>query len=657
MLMPQEPMPMGAIPQQVPPQIPPADDPTVRGGEVKYSAAWFRPRVESMCRLSRAVNAPANRRREQMAGPGYADGYGQDEDHCGFYWKLLSDLKPAMVSGDLAVEVSSRNGKTTQSPDGSVDHAEAAEEWINREITESGLTDTLDTLCDDMAWSAGVALCEVEDDPDGKPSTYHAMLDGSNVPQQRVRVRAISPDRFFIDEGNDVQNARMMGHRETLTYGDVVRGASGKPDAGGWDIQAVLELIRDRSHEARKVRECPLSKVQYETGEFVCFRVWCKETGMIHTLAWSATTSESKGSELKKPEKWTGHERGPYVVFGVAWMRNKPWPLSVTAIAERGAKNQDRTRKKIQHDAENYRRNVVMKGANALRQFMRLDHGDGFNGDAQSVKEVVSGGIQPEALQHIQYTNADLEALFGLSQARQGAPDPKVSATADAIAMSAADVRRKYMAFRFRCCVRELLTRMLYFAVVNPRIETTIPVMDPGTGQLVPKKFWGGVRADDPFEWEDIAANIKIEPYSIGEVDQATRQRSMDAVAAILMEFQQMVLANPLGAMIINWENWLDDRMAAAQAKGGGRRYINYQVVHGLMRAQLLSMMSGGGPLGQAPGIGAPPNPPSAPSTGRPRPPGRESTRPGVGSDEVRPGRGSGNAASANAKQAAGVRG
>lgn len=607
--------------------MPPPMDATsalVQPAEGQYSAAWWRPRIEESLKHARTVVRPADERYRTSIGPYYRDGWGGNEHHCGDYWKITTDLKPALVSGDLQFQVSSRSPETTQSPDGTIDHAEALEHWLNRTVVDTGLTDTLDEIAENMMWSAGCAMLELEEIP-GSTSTYWKM-QGQQMTRLRPKISSIDPARLLIDHSGDLKRARFIGHWEVYHMADILAEVQGKTDSAGWNLDAIHEVLSTNSGDDAKLRNQSLqdriTNAELTRWQFVCYRIWCKDTNMIHTIAYSAIRDEQLGREIRQPAKWTGHPRGPYVIFGIVWVRNNPWPQSLTSIAERSVRMNDQTRKKIKDDSAAYKRNVMMQGQRALKAYKKATNGEGINGDATKIKEIITGGVQEKTLEHIQFMNSDIETMFGLSQVRQGNVSDPSTATANAIAESAASVRRKYFGHRFRCCLRELGVRLAHFGWNQERIETTIPVADPRTGESIPMDYFGGVAQDDPQEWEDVEADIDIEPFSSDGTDVAARQRSMELVGVILQEFTVLVMNNPLGAMIVNWENWLDDRMQAANVKGGGRRYINYQVVKALLRMQIMSMMTGAGPMGQAPGIGSAPTPQPGRGVGAGKAPG-----------------------------------
>ena len=585
----------------------------VAPAENKYSAKALRPRIREMVDFTRLHTVPADVRQRDTLGPHFRTGWGGSPHHCGDYWKILSDLKPAMVSGDLKVSVSSRNPEATQNPTGEIDHAESLEHYLNRTIVDTGLTETLDQICDTRICSYGCARLELEDIP-GTQSTYWAM-QGVDLPRQRVKISSVDPGRFMVDKRGDLSKAKMMGDWDVYSVQDVLEEAAGRPDAGGWNLDAVRKAAGLGLEDSRKdSMQDPITNTEIARDDFVCYRVWCKQTGMVHWVAYSPIDREDEGVELRKPVEWTGHRRGPYVVFGLVWVKNNPLPCPITALAERTVRMNDDTRRKIKEDAESYKRVVMMMGQKALKKYQKAKNGDGLNGDPTKTKEFTSGGIQPETLEHVAFLNSDIETMFGLSQVRQGNVGDESTATANAIAESAASVRRKYFEFRFRCCTRELMVRIAYFGWTNERIEENLTVPDKTTGELGAYTYYGGVAQDEPAEFDDVEADIDIEPYTAGLTDSAAMQRSMEAVGLILVEFTELVMNNPLGALIVNWENWLDDRMAAANAKGGGRRYINYPVVKALLQMQIMSMVAGGGPMGQAPGIGQAPAQPGKPA-------------------------------------------
>lgn len=564
-------------------------------GEDRYGPDYWRKHLEQAIPAADAWSKPGSYRNRESNGPHYAENYaGGHETHCGWYWKFITDLKPALVSGDPAVTASSSN------PDATGEHADNLEYWLNATIKRTGLVDELDRACENMLWCGGCIMVTPEEIP-GTTSRWMAAL-GQAAPRMTARCRSLDFCQIFSDPDNDIADARYMGHWEVLTVTDILEQAAGKPDAGGWDMQAVMEQAQGGDQDAKaqrdKVRGDGIRPCSLKPDELVVYRIWCKQTQTIHTLAYRQVDGEAQGRKIREDQPWAGHERGPYVWFGVAWVRGRPYPLALTAVAERLVRELDDHRRFARESAASYKRGVVMESPKAMKAWAKMRHGSAIQGDAKSVKEVETGGVPDQTFEYIAYLESELEKISGLSEVRQGDTGADATATAVAEAATASQVRRRYFERRFKSCVRELMKRMAYIGWHNQQVEETIPQEDPITGDRFSGEYFGGVAEGDTAEWSDVESEIDLEPYTMGLVDQDSIRRSMTEVGLILQEIQQNVITNPWGALVINWENWLDDRMEAANIPGGGRRYINYPAMRMVVKMQLMSMMGGMTPAG-----------------------------------------------------------
>jgi hypothetical protein len=543
----------------------------------------------------------ADQRQALSVGPFYSRSFrGGSETHCNWYWKFITDLKPALVTGDPQVAISSRN------PDATGQHDDALEAWINRTFIENRFGEELDTICENMFWAFGVALVTPEEVP-GTESEWMQAQGAYGVPTMRAKIKSLHYAQCFIDPDHDIQDAEYMGHWEILTLRQILEDSAGTADGGGWDLEAVREIAsgpgdQDATEARNSVRGDGVQQIDVKQGQIVVYHMWNRENNTLYTLGYKQTAGETEGRFLRQPSAWAGHDRGPYVWAGLAWVKGRPIPLSLTAVAERVVRELDEHRTKARKDASKAKRCVVMEGSNALKTWAKAENGDGVNGDAKAVKEVSTGGMQEETAQYIAYLNSELEELFGLSQIRQGnlsgsSTGEQPKATAVVAAETAQGIRREYFARRFRAFVREVSVRTAHIGWHNVQVQSAIPQEDQRTGRMVSKTFYGGVKANDPAEWEDVEADIDVEPYTVGGSDQRAVIGAIDQVGVILAELQAMVIQNPLGALIMNWENWLDDKMKAVRIQGGGRRYVNYAAVRMLVKLQLMGMMGMGGPF------------------------------------------------------------
>lgn len=571
-------------------------------GEDRYSPDYWRKHLEQAIPAADAWSKPGSYRDRQMNGPYYAENYaGGSETHCGWYWKFITDLKPALVAGDPAVSVSSTN------PDATGEHADALEQWLNRAIKEQGLSDTLDRVAHNMLLCGGCLMITPEEVPETTSSWMAAL--GVAAPRMTAKCRSLDFVQIFADPDNDISESEYMGHWEVLTVRQILEWAAGKADNDGWDLEAVRAQAEGGESDAKtqrdKIRGDGIRSCTLKADQLVVYRIWCRDTQTIHTLAYRQVEGEAQGKRIRMDQPWEGHDRGPYVWFGVAWVRGRPYPMALTAVGERLIRELDAHRAKAREDAENAKNGIAFGSVNAQKAWAKLRNGQGFVADAKEMKEASAGGVQEETFEYIAYLEAELEKMFGLSEVRQGDTGADASATAVVAAETAQSVRRKYFERRFRACVREALKRMAHIGWHNQQVETEIVDEDQMTGERGSATYYGGVAQGDPAEWRDVESEIDLEPYTMGLVDQDSIRRSMTEVGLILQDIQTTVIQNPIGALVIRWENWLDDRMEAANIPGGGRRYINYAAMRAVVRMQLagmLGLMGGGGPDAGSPG-------------------------------------------------------
>lgn len=541
-------------------------------------AQYWRRRVEYAVEESKKYTKLDDARYRQAIGPYYKSGWGgADDTHAGWYFKFVTDILPTFTDGDLAFSVSTKNPTT------SGEHVKALRHWLDRAVIETDARTELEHVAETMLWSSGGVLMVYPEEVPGSQSQYAAAF-GQAAPVMRCRVKAIDRNLCFVDPDHDITEAEYMGHKETLSLADILAEAEGKPDAGGWDVQAVRDMAKsnDEAEEARRDVFADQKTKGFTSDEVVVYRVWCRRSQMIYTL--STKGGEHGGKMLKQPTPWPGHPRGPYIWFGLIWVRGHPYPCSMLAIAERQVRKHDQHRAKMDKDAASYRRNVFVRGKNMLKAYKVARHGEGVLGDPTAVKDVETGGVSEADARYVAYLEGELQELFGLSAARMG-DTAKGPATNTVVAEQALSARRSLFRNRWQACVREMAKRMAYLAWTLPQIETQLSIEDPDTGAKTPAMFFGGVMDGERAEWMEVESEIDLQPYAADGSDTAGEQQTLDTVARIMDELLARMMANPLAARMVRWENWLDDRLRLAGVIGGAKRYMNWPLIEAYLNA------------------------------------------------------------------------
>lgn len=544
----------------------------------QHDAAYWRQRADYAVEESKKYTRMDDARYRQAIGPYYKLGWGgADDTHAGWYFKFVTDMLPTLTDGDLAFSVSTNN------PETSGGHAKALQQWLNRTMIDADARTELEQVAETMLWSSGGVMMVYAEEVKGSQSSYYAAM-GVQAPVMRCRLKALDRNLCFVDPDRSITEAEYMGHKETLMLADILAEAEGTEDAAGWDLDAVRELAKSEgeAEEARKEVFGDNKTKGYRSLEVVVYRIWCRRTQMIYTL--SVRGGEMGGRMLKKPAPWLGHPRGPYVWFGLMWVRGHAYPASMLALAERQVRKHDQHRSKMDKDAAAAKKNVVVRGKNMLKAYKVARNGDAFLGDPQAVKEIANGGVQEADAAYVEYLEGELQELFGLSAARMG-DTSKGPATNTMVAENALAGRRALFRSRWQACVKEMARRMAYLGWSLVQVEGQITVEDPMTGDPVPSRFIGGVMEGEQADWMDVESEIDLEPYAADGSDSGGEQQTLDIVARIMDEIVARITANPMAAKMVNWENWLDDRLRLAGVHGGAKRYMNWPLIRAYMDA------------------------------------------------------------------------
>lgn len=566
----------------------------------KFSPGWWRRRLDRSMSHRRGISSKSESRIRNFVGPHHSSAWrGAKEVHSGAWWKLASDIKPSVVSTNPAVFID------TFAPD-AAQHADALRFGLNAWINRVNLFNILDRVADDMLWDYGVLRVRLVPRKGSTLREYAGI--GVQIPALIPDAQYIMPPQFGSDPDTSPDLAQFQFHWEIRNLSELA-AETDPTGAPLWDLDALQKLSQEpKPDDLRKdTMHDDLSNEDLDRDEVVVFHVWCRVTRKVYCIGYTPHANEKDGVFLRQPTDYFGHPAGPYVIFGVVWIRGQAYPVSLTALFERNVAEQDEHRKKARDDARAAKKMLAVEGAKLAKAIVNKENNGILAVDSLTkLQELEFGGVQPATADYMAFLDNDWEMLTGLSQVRQGNVDADATATAVVEASSAADRRVKYIQSRFRACTRELLTRVAWLMWSSDMVEFPVPVDDPMTGQTVQGFFRGGVQEGDDASFEDL--ELDIEPFTLEHVDQNALRSRMTEVFNLVTAVVDRILANPLAAAAIGWEELINDTMETLNVKKGGRRYIKWPMVRLLVQMQIGGIMGGmglglaGGPAGGAGG-------------------------------------------------------
>lgn len=553
----------------------------------RYTPGWWRRRLDRSQSHRRGITGKSEARIRNFVGPHHTTAWkGARDVHSGAWWKLISDIKPSVVSTNPAVFIDTFAPEAAQ-------HADALRFGLNAWINRVNLFTILDKVADDMLWDYGVLRVRLIPRKGSTLRDYAGL--GVAIPALIPDAQYIMPTQFGSDPDTSPDQAQFMYHWEVRSLSEMLEEKD-QMGAPVWDAAALTKLAQDpKTDDFRKeTLHDDLSNEDLDRDEVVVFHIWCRVTRKIYCIGYTPHARESDGVFLRQPVDYFGHPAGPYVIFGVVWVRGQAYPVSLTALFARNVEEQDEHRKKARDDARAAKKMLAVEGAKLAKAIVNKENNGILAVEALSkLQEFEFGGVQQATAEYMAFLDNDWETLTGLSQVRQGNVDADATATAVVEASSAADRRVKYIQSRFRACTRELLTRVAWLMWNSDMVEFPVPVDDPATGQTMQGYFRGGVQEGDDASFEDL--ELDIEPYTMEHVDQNALRARMTEVFNLVTAVVDRILANPLASAAIGWEDLINDTMETLNIKKGGRRYIKWPMVRMLVEMQIGALMGGMG--------------------------------------------------------------
>lgn len=453
---------------------------------------------------------------------------------------------------------------------------------VNQHGNDIEIADFLtDGPATDMQYNYGVALVDTEPIPWDDEYWWPV---AKRIPQVRYLEDPIAMDSSEV---------RWRGHVFAIDHDEC-------KEEDGW-IKSVVdtyaqdanleELGRDETQDVPK------------RGELVFYEVWVpeadpdeddlkawgvkKKTGRGFESGWIFTlckldgggteqTSEDldKIRELRitefprKPRQYYGPKCGPYVVFGAYPTTNSSLPTGPLQANEAEIKSLNVDSNVASRMARSYKRifGVPRKAGQDAVKIIRDGEHDGifqFEGivSKDEIIQAEIGGLTDQILAHVQEKRAVLEQNLGLSELHAGqAPrGGNVTATADSIADSAANVRFSGIEQGFLRGVKELYKRFAWYFWEDSRMKRVLSQKSAQDLELPPGGKYEYEPPKKPIPFESLS--FRIDPYSIKRTNEQLQQyRAMQGMQIFMQVFplMQQFPQYPWAELLETWGDQLN---------------------------------------------------------------------------------------------------
>tara|TARA_Y100001963_G_scaffold69709_1_gene97054 strand:- start:389 stop:2134 length:1746 start_codon:yes stop_codon:yes gene_type:complete len=488
---------------------------------------------------------------DKFTGEAYQEGHGISvpENHV---YEYLSLTVPKLIYDNPRVHVSTRRPVTQRGV------AEALEHGINRWIRDTRVRDVLERVAYDMLMAYGVIMTSEAPQPGYSPGD-------ANAPHWPMCYR-IPPQRFFMDPvAGDITEARFVGHKWVRDKNDLLEEAD---DDGSWNKEVIENLTENTGLDelGRNTEDLP------DRHEIVGYEVWVPEIGMpnfvgedsdfngtIYTIGVSAPdeNGKKKSDFIREPRNFYGPKYGPYSLFGVYSVPERPYPLS-PIIATLG--QMDDLNAHVQSattSAAMYKRLVFVDARNKkLIQDIKSQPDnyvvpvEGLSGD--SVVPAEFGGITRQQIDYISMARDRLDRNSGMHDAQRGVVTGDATATEVQVAESSGSLRFAYIRRQFQESVRRTIENAAWYMYHDDRVVFPLGAAAAEALGIGEPYFVGGIPEQiTGAKYSDV--ELEIDTYSMERANEALLQRRAMEAYNIVMQSAQLMVNTPY----IDWSGMM----------------------------------------------------------------------------------------------------
>ena len=488
---------------------------------------------------------------DRFTGEAYQEGHGISvpENHI---YEYLSLTVPKLIYDNPRVHVSTRRPVSQKGV------AEALEHGINRWVRDTRVRDTLERVAYDMLMSYGVIITSESPQPGYAPGDV-------NAPHWPMCYR-IAPNRFFMDPiAGDITEARFAGHKWVRDKQDLLEEAK---DDDTWNSEVIESLSENTGIDdvGRHTEDYP------DRHEIVGYEVWVPEismpnfddedpqfNGTIYTIGVSAPDENGKRKSdfIREPRNFYGPKYGPYCVYGVYTVPDRPYPLSPIVATLSQMDDLNAHVQSASASAARYKRLVFVDARNKkLLQDIKSQPDnyvvpvEGLSGDAIVPAEF--GGITRQQIDYISMARDRLDRNSGMHDAQRGVVTGDATATEVQVAESSGSLRFAYIRRRFQEAVRRTVDNAAWYMYHDSRVVFPLG-MDAaralGMGEPyfvggIPEQITGAMYSD---------VELEIDTYSMERANEALLQRRALEAYQVITQSAQMMAATPY----VDWSSLL----------------------------------------------------------------------------------------------------
>ena len=488
---------------------------------------------------------------DRFTGEAYQEGHGISvpENHI---YEYLSLTVPKLIYDNPRVHVSTRRPVSQKGV------AEALEHGINRWVRDTRVRDTLERVAYDMLMSYGVIITSEAPQPGYAPGDV-------NAPHWPMCYR-IAPNRFFMDPiAGDITEARFAGHKWVRDKQDLLEEAK---DDETWNSEVIESLSENTGIDdvGRHTEDYP------DRHEIVGYEVWVPEismpnfddedpqfNGTIYTIGVSAPDENGKRKSdfIREPRNFYGPKYGPYCVYGVYTVPDRPYPLSPIVATLSQMDDLNAHVQSASASAARYKRLVFVDARNKkLLQDIKSQPDnyvvpvEGLSGD--SIVPAEFGGITRQQIDYISMARDRLDRNSGMHDAQRGVVTGDATATEVQVAESSGSLRFAYIRRRFQEAVRRTVDNAAWYMYHDSRVVFPLG-MDAaralGMGEPyfvggIPEQITGAMYSD---------VELEIDTYSMERANEALLQRRALEAYQVITQSAQMMAATPY----VDWSSLL----------------------------------------------------------------------------------------------------
>lgn len=553
----------------------------------------MRQEIDAAVRRAKEVNAGADARiarykADMTSRAGTSMAVPVYENHG---YELVNNLVPHLIFDNPRVALSSAESSV------GAESINADQVGLNQLIRDVGFDDTGTRVAYDVLFGYGVFILGMEVTPG-----YEQWPEPRPL---RPTVTRGSPKRFFQDDRN-AENPRFRGHIWVKDLDDLktAAGADGTPT---YDPKMLEQLTPDSGLE-----EAGFDQAKDKDGpsrqQIVGYEFYVPETGMLYTLAYNGTQSVY----LREPRKWIGNHDGPYIVAGLNLVPDEPWPLAPLQATERTQETLNMHCHQMDKDAGVAKTITIV---DADQPTLKKAVVNGTNGSVWAIKgvgkdginKIEVGGVNPANVEYSGLLRERLDRQSGITDTQRGNVSGSTTATAEAIADRAGDVRTKAAQRAFRKAVVKVLKGLLYIMQTYEDVSFGVNVTGVDNGMGEPMTYKGGQQGSNGMAPPSAVGSttIEIEPYSMEFINAATLQANITEGVSLALEVSNAAIVNPA----IKWQAILNDWGQAHNMTNAGTRWIDPNIMQQLQLGHILQGQQPGAEMGEPmpPEQGAPP--------------------------------------------------